>query len=70
MLVAGQVDGDDHAGRDACRRCRRGLADLRVLEQLGQLADPRLLLALLLLGGVVAAVLAQVALLAGRLDLA
>ena len=43
---------------------------LRVLEELAQLADAGLLLALLLLGGVVAAVLAQVALLAGLLDLA
>ena len=44
------------------------LADLGRLEQLLELADPRLALALLVLRGVVAAVLAQVALLAGCLD--
>ena len=48
---------------------RRGLADLGVLQELGELAHAQLLLALLLLGRVVPAVLPQVALLAGRLDL-
>ena len=50
-----------------CRSCRR-LADLRRLEQLLELADPGLALALLVLGGVVAAVLLEVAFLAGCLD--
>lgn len=45
------------------------LADLGVVEQLLQLTDARLFLALLLSGGVVTAVLAEVALLATVVDL-
>ena len=47
----------------------RRLADGRVAQQLGELADARLDLALLVFGGVVAAVLLEVALFAGGLDL-
>jgi hypothetical protein len=46
-----------------------GLAHGRVAQQLGELADAGLDLALLVLGGVVAAVLLQVALFASGLDL-
>ena len=53
----------------ATPECGRRLADLRRAQQLLQLADARLLLALLLAGGVVAAVLLEVALLAARADL-
>jgi len=48
---------------------RGGVPDDGVLQQLGQLTDPGLHLALLLLGRVVAAVLLEVAFIAGRLDL-
>ena len=47
----------------------RGGADLGGAQQLLELADPGLLLALLLAGGVVAAVLLEVALLAAGVDL-
>ena len=47
----------------------RRLADLGGAQQLLQVADARLLLALLLAGGVVAAVLPEVALLAAGVDL-
>ena len=53
----------------ADRRPRRALDDLGVLEEVLELADPALHVALLVLGGVVVAVLAEVAQLAGRLDL-
>ena len=52
----------DHAGR-------RRLDDLGVLEDRLELADAALHVALLVLGGVVVAVLGQVAQLAGALDL-
>jgi len=45
------------------------LSDGGVVQQLGQLTDPGLHLALLLLGGVIAAVLLDVAFVAGGLDL-
>src|SRR6478752_2690389 len=67
LLAAGD-DGGDHGARldDAVALGR--LADRRGLEQLLQGADARLLLALLVLGGVVAAVLLEVAFFAGGLD--
>src|SRR5215212_5457285 len=68
QLLTAEVDGDHHARRYDAVVGGCG-ADLRALQQLGQLADPDLLLALLLLGGVVAAVLAEVALVSGGLDL-
>src|SRR6476620_848677 len=68
LLVAEDLDGHDHAGLDDTV-VGRGLADLRVVEQLGELSDTGLHLALLLARGVVAAVLLEVALLAGLLDL-
>ena len=48
---------------------RRRLADPRLAQQVGELTDAGLLLALLVLGGVVAAVLLEVALLAAGVDL-
>ena len=51
-------------GRRRCRR-RRRLADLGAAQHVLELADPGLELALLVLGGVVAAVLLEVALVAG-----
>ena len=54
---------------DADLALRAGLDDLAVLEQVLELADPALHVALLVLGGVVVAVLAEVAQLAGPLDL-
>ena len=67
-MVAVELDGDLCAGRHG-GRADRGLAHLDVLEHRLQLADPDLLLTLLLARGVVAAVLAEVALLAGLGDL-
>ena len=58
MTVPGSTTPDD-SGR---------LADLRAAEQLGELADARLLLALLVFRGVVAAVLLEVALFTRGLD--
>ena len=62
-LVAVEGDGDLGAGRDLVGVGRR-LADLGPAQHVGQLADPGLLLALLLPGRVVAAVLPEVALVA------
>ena len=68
LFVAGNPGHDEHSGlHDSV--VRRGLADVGVPEQRGELADAGFDLALLLLGGVVAAVLLEVALLAGSLDL-
>ena len=63
-----KLHGDDHAraGDTGVRGRRR--ADLRVPQQLVELADPRLHLSLLVLGSVVAAVLLQVAFGAGGGD--
>src|SRR5205085_7267795 len=68
LVAVGVADGDDHprAG-DAFLRGRR-LADLRVTKQRGELTDAGLHLALLFLRGVIAAVLAQVALGPRRAD--
>ena len=60
---------DDRAGRDRAVGAA-ALDDLGVLEERLELADAALHLALLVLGGVVVAVLGEVAELAGRLDLA
>src|SRR5690606_25715840 len=68
VLVAVEGDGHDHAGRHRAVGDGR-LAHLGVLEELGELAHAELLLALLLLGRVVPAVLAQVALLTRGGDL-
>jgi hypothetical protein len=68
LVVALVEDLDDHAGTGDAR-ARRRLADLGVAQQLGELADAGLELALLVLGGVVAAVLLEVALVARGLDL-
>ena len=67
-LVAGDLRGHDGADLDDAVALRR-LADGGGAQQLRQLTDARLDLALLVLGGVVAAVLLEVALLASRLDL-
>jgi len=61
------VDRDDAAGRDHVRGGR--LADLGRAEQLLELPDPGLLLALFLSGGVVAAVLPEVPLFTPGVDL-
>src|SRR5690606_13541383 len=66
--LAEHLDGDDHPRLDDTV-VRRGLADGRAVEQRGELADAGLHLALLLLGGVVAAVLTKVPLETGGLDL-
>src|SRR6185312_9395575 len=68
LVVTVERDRDHHAGRGR-PGLARGRADLRVLEQLAQLEGAGVHLALLLLGRVVAAVLPQVAFLAGGLDL-
>ena len=68
VVVADELVGDDHAGLDDAV-VGRGLADLRAAEHVLELADPGLLLALLVLGGVVAAVLLEVALVARGADL-
>ena len=68
LVVALVDDGDDAAGTDDAV-ARRG-DDLGVLEQVLELADAALHVALLVLGGVVVAVLGQVAELAGSFDLA
>src|SRR6266849_1759801 len=68
VLVALEPDRHRHARTDHAIRARR-LADPRVVEDVLQLVDAGLLLALLLLRRVVAAVLAQVPLVSGRLDL-
>ena len=60
-------DRDDRAGGD--RAVVGALDDLRGLEQVLELADAAFHVALLVLGGVVVAVLAEVAEQAGRLDL-
>src|SRR5947209_7977607 len=66
--VAGDRGRHDGADLDDAV-AHRGLADRRRAQQLRQLADAGLDLALLVFGGVVAAVLLEVALLAGRLEL-
>ena len=66
-LVAVVVDLD-HRTRQRHAGLLGRFADLRVVEQVLQLADAGLLLALLLAGGVVSAVLAQVAFLAAVVD--
>ena len=68
LVVADEADGHRHAGADHAIRARR-LADPGVLQNVLELEDPAFLLALLLLGRVVTAVLAQVSLVAGSLDL-
>ena len=65
LLLAGHLRGDDGAGRD--RAVVGRLADLGVLQGLLELDDARLVEPRLLAGGVVAGVLPQVTLLAGRL---
>src|SRR6266487_523289 len=68
ILVAGEPDGHGHAGAHHALGPWR-VAYLGVLQDVLDLPDPGLLLALLLLGGVVPAVLAQVALFSSGLDL-
>src|SRR6266567_5002587 len=68
VLVALEPDRHRHAGTDHAIRPRR-LPDARVVQDVLQLVDAGLLLALLLLRRVVTAVLAQVTLVPGRLDL-
>src|SRR5689334_16130160 len=68
LLVAVVEDGDDGAGQRHTGLLR-GLADLGEAEQILQLADTGFLLALLIAGRVVAAVLAEVALFAAVVDL-
>jgi hypothetical protein len=67
-VVALVADLDDRAGDDGAVRVT--VDDLGLLEQGLDVADPALHLPLLLLGGVVVAVLRQIAQLAGDLDLA
>src|SRR6266516_1793793 len=67
VLVVVEVDGHDRArGHRVGLGC---LAHVRPAQQLLQVADPPLLLALLLAGGVVTAVLPQVTLFASGVDL-
>ena len=68
VVVADEPDGHRHAGAHHPLG-RGGLTDLRGVQDLAEMEDPRLHLALLVLGRVVAAVLLQVALFAGGLDL-
>src|SRR5229473_1918849 len=68
VLVTGEPDRHGHARPDHALSPWR-LADPGVLQDVLDLPDARLLLALLLLGRVVAAVLPQVALVSGGLDL-
>ncbi len=63
-----ELDRHGHARAHDTVGTRR-FADLRVRQDVGELVDSGLLLALLLLGGVVSAVLLQVALIPSRLDL-
>src|SRR5579875_1807089 len=58
---------DGHSRANHAVGARR-LADPRVLQDLLDLEDPALVLALLLLGGVITAVLTKIALLASRLN--
>ena len=67
LLAAGDQGGDDHAGLDDAV-VGGGLADLGVLKHLLEGLDAGLVHGLLVARGVVAAVLAQVALLAGGID--
>src|SRR5690606_5714384 len=67
LVVADEAVGDLHAGLDHTV-VGRGLADLGAPEGVLELEDAPLELALLLAGGVVAAVLHEVALLARRAD--
>ena len=67
-VVAGEADGDLHAGLDEAV-VGRLVADLGAAQHVLELADAGLVLALLLAGGVVAAVLLEVALVAGGSDL-
>src|SRR3712207_9542794 len=60
LVVTLEADGDHGAG-GGVRRRRGRVADAGLPQQVLQLADAGLLLALLVLGGVVATVLAQVA---------
>ena len=68
LVVAVEADGDEHARAGHAVADRR-VADLGRAQQLLQLHDPALLLALLLAGGVVAAVLLEIALFAPVVDL-
>ena len=68
FVVAGEPDGHGHPRPDYPVGPRR-LPDAGMLQDVLELDDPPLDLALLLLGGVVAAVLAQVTLIPGGLDL-
>src|SRR5690606_30694732 len=67
-LLARDLGRDEGAGGDGAIR-RRSLADGRRAQQLLELQDACLDLALLVFRGVIAAVLLEVALLARRLDL-
>ena len=67
LLAAGHQGGDDHAGLDDAV-VGGGLADLGVFEHLLEGLDAGLVHGLLVTGGVVAAVLAQIAFLAGGVD--
>jgi len=66
LLFAGHLRGDDRAGRD--RAVVGRLADLGVLQGLLELDDARLIEPRLLAGRVIAGVLPQVTLLAGRFN--
>src|SRR5712691_370594 len=68
VLVALEPDRHRHAGTDHAIGARR-LPDTRVVQDVLQLVNAGFLLALLLLRRVVTAVLAQVTLVPGRLDL-
>ena len=67
VVVAGEPVGHLHAGLDDAV-VGRGLADLGAAQHVLELPDAGLGLALLLAGGVVAAVLLEVALVAGGAD--
>ena len=68
VLVTLEPDGHRHAGTDYAIRARR-VPDAGVVQDVLQLVDAALLLALFLLGRVIATVLLQVALVPGGLDL-
>ena len=70
LVVTFEDDGHDGPGSDHVHAPSRQLDDLGVLQDALEVQDPALHLALLLLGGVVVAVLGEVAQFAGRLDLA
>ena len=68
LLLAGDLRRDDHPGLHFC--CGGRLRNRRILEQMRELGNAAFQLRLLFTGGLVAAVLSKVSLVARRFDLA